>query len=92
MKMNKMEAKIAKKKVKLGSKSKNSKKNTPKLPPHPKGSYNPQYVYSVQLPGEIWEDAKILDIQLLPECLEVAEKDLAPEHYHYYVHFFNLNR
>lgn len=92
MQMNKMEAKIAKKKVKLGSKSKNSKKNTPKLPPHPRGSYNPQYVYSVQLENQTWEDAKILDIQRLPNCRDVAEKDLTPEHYEYYVHFFNLNR
>ena len=89
---NKMEAKIAKKKVKLGSKSKNNKKNVPKIPPHPKGSYNPQYVYSVEFVQGEWEDAKILDIQLLPECRDIPEKDLAPDHYHYYVHFFNLNR
>lgn len=92
MQVNKIEAKIAKKKVKLGSKSKNNKKNTPKLPPHPKGSYNPQYVYSVCLNNGEWQDAKILDIQLLPECRQMPEKDLAPEHYNYYIHYFSLNR
>ena len=92
MQANKMQAKIAKKKVKLGSKSKSKKKAAPKLPPHPKGSYNPQYVYSVQLRSGEWEDAKILDIQLLPESRQVQTKDLVPENYHYYVHYFNLNR
>lgn len=85
-----MEAKITKKQVKMGSK-KNPKKQKKKIP-HPKGSFDPQFVYEVQLMDGKWKDAKILDIKLLPKFKAVDKSDLMPEHYHYYVHFFNLNR
>lgn len=85
-----MEAKITKKQVKMGSK-KNPKKQKKKIP-HPKGSFDPQFVYQVQLVSGAWKDAKVLDIKRLPQFKKVIQEELMPEHYHYYIHFFNFNR
>ena len=93
MDSKKMNAKIAKKKVKLGSQTKNNKKAGPKIIPHPAGSYNPQYVYLVHSSTfEKWEDAKILEIELLKKHEGKSKLELTPEHYRYYIHYFNFNR
>lgn len=87
-----MDAKITKKKVKLGSHSKGNKKVVPKITPHPKGSYNPQFVYNVKLNCGTWEDAKVLHIKLIDKFKNIGETELTPEHYQYYMHFINFNR
>lgn len=91
-----MNAKISKKKVKMydgpSSKAKNSKKKIEK----PKGSFDPEFIYKITRKDESKEDGKILKAFILDKFIHLKEKDeqdeLSPEHYQYYIHYYNLDR